>query len=226
MTSTSADSWMSAGRDQAGAALDELELDRVSREALETELLDVEDDLSHVLLHAGDAREFVVDVTNLDRRNGRALQRGQQDPSKGVAQSDAVAGRKRARLVLGVRAELFDRRDLRALEFDHLGALPRVVLDHELLIEVERHLVAARGGQDGTGELRPVDAEPLRDLARLDGLNGLLEGFAAAMRLADLDLVARPSCIDGMLATRPFTAKWAWPTIWRASARDTAKPMR
>ena len=64
--STSADSAMSRGRDRAGAALDEAELDGMGREALEAELLDVQDDLGDVFLDARDRRELLVDVADLD----------------------------------------------------------------------------------------------------------------------------------------------------------------
>src|SRR6185295_15135306 len=69
--------------------------------------------------------------------------------------------------------------------------LPRVVLDHELLVEIERHLVAAGRGDDGAGELAGVDGQPLRRLMILERLLRDLEGLAFATRLADLELVAR-----------------------------------
>ena len=111
------------GRDRARAALDEAELDRVGGEALEAELLDVQDDLGDVLLDPGDRGELLVDVADLDRGDRGALQRGQEDAPQGVAERDAVAGLERTRLVLGVGADFLDGLDLRALEFDHgLGA--------------------------------------------------------------------------------------------------------
>ena len=54
------------GDDRAGAALDQPELDRVGREALQAELLDVQDDLGDVFLDARDRRELLVDVADLD----------------------------------------------------------------------------------------------------------------------------------------------------------------
>src|ERR1700741_271623 len=42
------------------------------------------------------------------------------------------------------------------------GQLPRVVLDHELLVQVERHLVAAGRRDDGSGQRRRVDGQPFR----------------------------------------------------------------
>ena len=108
---------------RAGAALDEAELDRVGSEALEPELLDVEDDLGDVLLDARDRRELLVDVTDLDARDGRPFEGRQEDAPQGVAEGDAVAGLEGACLVLGVRAGFLDRLDLRVLEFDHVGSV-------------------------------------------------------------------------------------------------------
>src|SRR4029077_8508717 len=111
------------GRDRTGAALDEPELDGVSRVALEAELLDVEDDLGDVFLDARDRRELLVDVTDLDARDGRPFEGRQEDAPEGVAEGDAVAGLEGTCLVLGVRAGFLDRLDLRALEFDHEGSV-------------------------------------------------------------------------------------------------------
>ena len=61
------------GGDRTGAALDEAELDGVAGEALEPQLLDVQDDLGDVFLDARDRRELLVDVADLDARDGRAL---------------------------------------------------------------------------------------------------------------------------------------------------------
>src|SRR6187401_128068 len=69
--------------------------------------------------------------------------------------------------------------------------LPRVVLDHELLVEIERHLVAGWRRNDGPAEIGRVDGQPLRRLVRAERLLGDLERLASAMCLADLDLVAR-----------------------------------
>ena len=142
------------------------------RVALQAQLLDVQHDLGDVLLDARDGGELVVDVADLDGRHGGALEGGQQHAPQRVAERHAVAGRERARLVLGVRADLLDGLDLRGLEFDHEWGLPRVVLDHELLVELERHLVAAGEADDGPGELVGVDGQPVRGLgeraSRLD----------------------------------------------------------
>src|SRR4051794_33913621 len=179
----------------AGPALDEPELDRVGREALEPELLDVQDDLGDVFLDPRDRRELLVHVTDLDAGDGGPFQGRQQDTAKGVAEGHAVAGLKGARLVLGVRAGFLDRLDLRVLEFDHEGGLPRVVLDHELLVEIERHLVAAGRRDDGAGQVGRIDDQPFRRLMVAEGLLRDLERLAVAADLADLDLVARPELV-------------------------------
>ena len=66
----------------------------MGREALEAELLDVQDDLGDVLLDAGDRRELLVDVRGSGSRDRRALERGQQHAPQRVAEGDAVAGLK------------------------------------------------------------------------------------------------------------------------------------
>ena len=108
-------------RHRAGAALDEPELDGMRGEALEAKLLDVQDDLGDVFLDAGDRRELLVDVADLDARDRGALERGEQHAPERVAEGHAVAGLEGSGLVLGVRAGFLDGLDLRVLEFDHDG---------------------------------------------------------------------------------------------------------
>ena len=52
---------------------------------LERDLLEVEDDVGRVLDHALDRRELVEHALDLDRRDRRALDRGQQHAPQGVA---------------------------------------------------------------------------------------------------------------------------------------------
>src|SRR5688500_8871197 len=163
----------------------------MGREALQTELLDVQDDLRDVFLDARDRRELLVDVADLDARDGGTLERREHDPPERVAERDAVAGLEGSGLVLGVRPDFLDGLDLRVLEFDHERGLPRVVLDHELLVEIERHLVAAGHVSDGPGQVDGIDGEPLRRVVRAERLLGGLERLAIAARFADLHLVAR-----------------------------------
>jgi hypothetical protein len=93
----------------------------MGREALEPELLDVQDDLGDVFLDAGDRRELLVDIADLERRDRGPFQRRQEDAPERVAEGDALAGLQRADLVLRVRADFLDGLDLRGLEFDHWG---------------------------------------------------------------------------------------------------------
>src|SRR5215207_9976424 len=75
------------------------------------------------------------------------------------------------------------------------GGLPRVELDHELLVEIERHLVAAGRCADSPTQGRSIDGEPLRRLVAAERLLDDLEGLASAAALADLDLVAGPELV-------------------------------
>src|SRR5450756_2417006 len=66
-----------------------------------------------------------------------------------------------------------------------MGAgLPRVVLDHE------RHLVAARGSDDRAREVGRVEGQPLGDLPRVKGLADRLERLSLTPRGTDLDPIA------------------------------------
>src|SRR6188768_2124573 len=55
------------------------------------------------------------------------------------------------------------------------GQLPRVVLDHELLVEIERHLVAAGRRCDGGGQVGAVQGDPRRSLVVAERLLDHLE---------------------------------------------------
>ncbi len=57
----------------------------------ERHLLDVEDDVGHVLAHAGDRREFVQHAFDMHRGHRRTLQRGEQHAAQGVAEGEAEA---------------------------------------------------------------------------------------------------------------------------------------
>jgi len=58
---------------------------------LERQLLDVQDDIRHVLADTRDRRELVQDAIDLDRGDRTALQRGQQHAPQRVAQRQAEA---------------------------------------------------------------------------------------------------------------------------------------
>ncbi len=66
----------------------------------EAHLLEIENDVGNVLDHAGKRRELVGRSGDLDRCDGRALETGEKDPAKRVAQGMAVAA------VEGFRDEL------------------------------------------------------------------------------------------------------------------------
>src|SRR3546814_17280837 len=56
---------------------------------LERDLLDVEDDVGHVLAHAGEAGEFVENILDLDRGDRRPLGRREQHAAQPVARRRA-----------------------------------------------------------------------------------------------------------------------------------------
>ncbi len=77
---------------------------------LQRDLLDVEDDVGHVFAHAGQRREFMQDVLDLDRGDRRALKRGQKNPTQRVAERQAETALQRLgnerRLALAVARRL------------------------------------------------------------------------------------------------------------------------
>ena len=62
---------------------------------LDGDVLDVEDDVGHVLAHARDRREFVQHAVDMHRLHRRALQRRQQNPPQRVAERQAEAALER-----------------------------------------------------------------------------------------------------------------------------------
>jgi hypothetical protein len=77
---------------------------------LQGDLLDVEDDVGDIFTHAGERREFVQDVLDLDRGDRRALQRGKKNATQRVAKRQAKATLQRlgneGRLALTIAAGL------------------------------------------------------------------------------------------------------------------------
>ena len=61
----------------------------------EQDFLEVQDDVGDVLGHVGDGGELVIDALDLDRGDGRALQRREQHPPQRVAERDAEAALER-----------------------------------------------------------------------------------------------------------------------------------
>jgi len=58
---------------------------------LQPQLLDLQDELGHILAHAGDLGKLMQHIADAHRGHRGARQRGQQHPPQRVAQRDAVA---------------------------------------------------------------------------------------------------------------------------------------
>ena len=84
-----------AGGDLAGAGGGKLEALGPLAFHPERDLLHVEDDVGHVLAHAGERGEFVQHALDLDRGDRGALERGQQHPAQRVAERQAEAALQR-----------------------------------------------------------------------------------------------------------------------------------
>ena len=80
-----------AGRDFALAGC--VNIDRLHAVAVHfgNDLLDVQHDFRNVFLDAGDRGELMLDTADLDGGGGGSGQRGQQNPSEGIAQCRAIA---------------------------------------------------------------------------------------------------------------------------------------
>ena len=66
--------------------------------SLQTNLLEVEDDVHHVLYHAGDCVKLVLDTLDADGSNGKTLQRREQNAAKRVTNGGRITGLQRAEL--------------------------------------------------------------------------------------------------------------------------------
>src|SRR5262249_488689 len=62
---------------------------------LDHEAFDVEDDISHILDHAGDGADFVLHSLDLEALHGAAFKAGQENSAKAIANGDAKASLKR-----------------------------------------------------------------------------------------------------------------------------------
>ena len=100
-----------AGGDFGRAGGGELEALRPLALHPQRDLLHVEDDVGHVLAHAGERRELVQHVLDLDRGDGGALQRREQHAAQRVAERQAEAALQRlgdeGRLALARRRRAF-----------------------------------------------------------------------------------------------------------------------
>ncbi len=91
------------------------------------DLLQVQDDIGHILAHARNGRELVDHTVNLHAGDRSPLQRGQQHAAQGTAQRRAEATLQRLdnQLRLTLRIEAGD--DLRTIRADQL--FPVAVID-------------------------------------------------------------------------------------------------
>jgi hypothetical protein len=83
------------GGDLTGAGLAQVRGDRLVALRGDDELLDVEDDLGDILLHARDGAELVQHAVDADAGDRRAGDRGQQAATQRVADRVAEAGLQR-----------------------------------------------------------------------------------------------------------------------------------
>ena len=78
--------------DGARALLVDANLVGLRRCRLEDDFLQVEDDVGHVLDDVADGRELVERALELDGRDGRALERGEEHAAERVADGMAITG--------------------------------------------------------------------------------------------------------------------------------------
>ena len=95
---------------------------------LDPDVLDVEDDVGHILAHAGDRGELMEHAVDLDGGDGRALKRGEEHAAQGVAQRLTKAALKRLGDHGGRTTAIVARKDLELVGTDEF--LP-VLLNHD-----------------------------------------------------------------------------------------------
>ena len=59
---------------------------------LEAHLLQIEDDVGHVFTHARHGGELMLHAIDLNGRDSKALERGEQNATQGITDSDSEAG--------------------------------------------------------------------------------------------------------------------------------------
>jgi hypothetical protein len=123
--------------------------------------LHVEHDVGHVLAHTRDRGELVQDSVDLDAGHRRALERGQQDPAKRVAERQAESALQRLghdlRQALGIVARL-------NVELVRLDQFRPVLLQHGCA------LMTWKLCRDRSGKSRsryPISPRPARPTATL-----------------------------------------------------------
>src|SRR3989440_7578146 len=165
-----------AGRDRAGARLGDVHLDlgRLAVQAAD-QVLQVEDDVGHVLAHARKRGELVRDPLDLHRGDRGALERREEDAAKRVAERVAEAAVERldhedAAVLVDLLVD-----DLRNLELHQAGAnchlflswvLLGVELDDQRLLHRRVDLVPLGPLEDLAGEAVVVGLEPRGDGGR------------------------------------------------------------
>ena len=146
-------------RAHLGRPLDvEQQRDGVLGEALQAQVLEVEDHLGHVLLDVRDRRELVGDAVDLDRRHRGAPQRRQQHAAKRVAErgpKPRVQGLDVELPVVRARLELADLWGHSHLGVNcQLGYLPPTTLNRTRRSTVPRPRAPSRGAPAGRGSWR------------------------------------------------------------------------
>src|SRR5581483_11903319 len=167
--------------------------------------LQVEDDVRDVLADAGQRRELVRDPLDLHRRDGGALQGGEQHPAQRVAERVAEAAVERLDHEHAAVLVHFLVRDLRHLEISRAycqrvsfllrALLLRVELDDQLFGNRGVDLGTLRPLEHGAGEPVVVRLQPRGDRGGEVGrvADDLLRARARLQRddVVGLDLVAR-----------------------------------
>ena len=96
---------------------------------LDGDFLDVENEICHVLTHAGNRREFMQYAIDLDGGDCRTLQRREQNPAQRVAQGQAITAFKRLGDHGGDARGIAARNDV---ELGRLNQFLPVFLDHHV----------------------------------------------------------------------------------------------
>src|SRR5579883_1046924 len=172
-------------------------------EELDAQLLEVEEDVHDIFLHAVDRGVLVRGLLDAHGRHGRALEAGEKNAAQRVAHGVAVAALVGLRHELGVAVRhrlLVDAEFLRQDQFfiSHdvsLSAeLLRIVLDDELLGDREGHLAALRRAGDLARQLLLVELDEagpvVEALGRIEAeldADVLLEFGRQRDRMAGLD---------------------------------------
>src|SRR5215210_3189338 len=169
----------------------------------ERDLFEIEDDVRNIFLHAWDRGELMEHPLDVDRRNGRPLDRGQQTAPQGVADRRGKATFERlggeAAIDRG-QALLIDLEALRALEtFPKHGETPSlgwplglcgsaaVELDDQLLLDRELDVLARWQAQHPAAHVLGIKLEPLRDATAPRGLDARPDHRVLTAALLDHD---------------------------------------